>query len=171
MQLTAKFHSRQASNLSKKHTGGDDADGNVTSSSPKPQSLSATPNPPSSASTGAARRRSSSLLETSWPGTRSHSGPLFVYSKVSLLRVWMWMGAVPSIPVGLPSIDQLSLHSQSKRKTPSYGEKWCVLSNANLRYFNARDSMADPKEMILLKDVLSINKRQTAREGRRIQFN
>ena len=96
MQLTAKFHSRQASNLSKKHTGGDDADGNVTSSSPKPQSLSAAPNPPSSASTGAARRRSSSLLETSWPGTRSHSGPLFVYSKVSLPRVWMWMGAVPS---------------------------------------------------------------------------
>ena len=80
MQLTAKFHSRQASNLSKKHTGGDDADGNVTSSISKPQSLSATPNPSSSAM--AARRRSSSLLETSWPGTRSHSGPLFVYSKV-----------------------------------------------------------------------------------------
>ena len=99
MQLTAKFHSRQASNLSKKHTGagGDDADGNVTSSISKPQSLSATPNAPSSASAAAAaRRRSSSLLETSWPGTRSHSGPLFVYSKVSLPRVWMWMGAVPS---------------------------------------------------------------------------
>ena len=46
-----------------------------------------------------------------------------------------------------------------------------MLSNANLRYFNARDSMADPKEMILLKDVLSINKRQTARDGRRPQFN
>ena len=37
-----------------------------------------------------------------------------------------------------------------------------MLSNANLRYFNARDSMADPKEMILLRDVLSINKRETA---------
>ena len=81
--IDGNFHSRQASNLSKRHTGGDDADGNVTSSSAKPQSLSATPNPSSSASTaGAARRRSSSLLETSWPGTRSHSGPLFVYSKV-----------------------------------------------------------------------------------------
>ena len=92
MQLTAKFHSRQASNLSKKHTGGDDADGNVTSSISKPQSLSATPNAPSSSSasaSAAARRRSSSLLETSWPGTRSHSGPLFVYSKVCVTATYV----------------------------------------------------------------------------------
>ena len=40
-----------------------------------------------------------------------------------------------------------------------------MLSNANLRYFNARDSMADPKEMILLRDVLSINKRETVRNN------
>ncbi len=36
-------------------------------------------------------------------------------------------------------------------RAAKYSEKWCVLGNANLRYFNQKDSMAEPKEMILLK--------------------
>jgi hypothetical protein len=90
---------------------------------------------------GARSRRGSAMLETSWPGTKQHSGPLFVYSR---------------------------------SKKVQYGEKWCVLGNANLRYFNQRDSMADPKELILLRDILSVNRRDTSKgneeEGDRTLF-
>ena len=83
----------------------------------------------SSISRGGARsRRTSLLMETSWPGTKNHSGPLHVYSR-------------------------------SKRSNNA-NEKWCVLGNANIRYFNHNDSMAEPKEQILLRDILSINLRE-----------
>ena len=81
-------------------------------------------------------KRRSSLLESSWPGTQAHCGPLKVYSK-------------------------------SKRGQSS--EKWTVLANASISYFNQKDSMAEPKENILLKDVLSVNKRteeEADEEGR-----
>ncbi len=75
------------------------------------------------------RRKSSLLSDAAWPGTRNHSGPLYVYSK-------------------------------SKKSGPAaIQEKWTVLGNANVRYFNEADSLAEPKEMILLKDILSVYKR------------
>ncbi len=81
-------------------------------------------------SSSSTRRKSSLLSDISWPGTKSHSGPLYVYSK-------------------------------SKKAGAGGGvqEKWVVLGNANIRYFNQSDSMAEPKEMILLRDILSVYKR------------
>lgn len=54
----------------------------------------------------------------------------------------------------------------AKTKRGQMVEKWCVLGNANLRYFSHKDSLAEPKEMILLKDILSLHKRTVVEDDR-----
>ena len=88
---------------------------------------------PSGSGVSVSRRRSAYgpgsfvATESSYPGTKKHSSPLYVLSK---------------------------------SKKGIFQVKWVVLGNANIRYFHTEESMAEPKELILLRDVLSINKRE-----------
>ena len=45
------------------------------------------------------------------------------------------------------------------RSKKIFQSKWCVLGNGNFRYFNEKDSLAIPKELILLTSLLSLTKR------------
>jgi len=76
-------------------------------------------------------KRKSSLMEVAG---RCHSGPLNV-SKTS-------KGA------------SASTSSASQ-------QKWCVLSDGSLRYFQQNSSMAEPKDTIPLRDVLSLYRRES----------
>lgn len=86
------------------------------------------------------QRRKSSALDQAWPSKVSHSGPLFVMS------------------------------AKTSKRGSGHPEKWVVLGNVNLRYFNSDDSMAEPKETILLKDVLSLSKRQEQNSNGEVIF-
>ncbi len=77
------------------------------------------------------RRKSSLLSDSSWSATRGHSGPLTVYVK----------------------------GKKTASSSGSSHQKWVVLGSTHLKYFNQSDSMVEPKEMIPLKDVLSIHGR------------
>ena len=53
----------------------------------------------------------------------------------------------------------------SKSRKAQMQEKWVVLANANLQYFNQKNSLADPKELVHLRDILSVSKRSVQEQG------